>query len=63
MRPDLPAVDLEASPDEPAEGPSCPLCAAAAETEDDLYCHVMVSHRKSRVSRALLGREAEKRER
>lgn len=32
----------------------CPLCEGLAESRDDLYCHLMVSHRKSALSDALL---------
>lgn len=32
----------------------CPLCACGAETMDDIYCHLLVAHRKSEITDALL---------
>ncbi len=34
----------------------CPLCNCGADSEDDIYCHLLVSHRKSAVVGALLER-------
>lgn len=32
----------------------CPLCELTTDTQTDVYRHLMVSHRKSAVSRALI---------
>ncbi len=32
----------------------CPLCNCGADSEDDIYCHLLVSHRKSALATALL---------
>jgi|GEM_PF-1339834 len=32
----------------------CPLCNCGADSEDDIYCHLLVSHRKSALADALL---------
>jgi hypothetical protein len=32
----------------------CPLCNCGADSEDDIYCHLLVSHRKSALVDALL---------
>ncbi|KAA9399164.1 hypothetical protein Har1130_13245 [Haloarcula sp. CBA1130] len=34
----------------------CPLCNCGADSEDDIYCHLLVSHRKSALVAALLER-------
>ena len=34
----------------------CPLCNCGADSEDDIYCHLLVSHRKSAVVSALLAK-------
>ncbi len=34
----------------------CPLCNCGADSEDDIYCHLLVSHRKSALVDALLER-------
>ena len=34
----------------------CPLCNCGADSEDDIYCHLLVSHRKSTLAGALLER-------
>ncbi|EMA00636.1 hypothetical protein C437_17587 [Haloarcula vallismortis ATCC 29715] len=34
----------------------CPLCNCGADSEDDIYCHLLVSHRKSALANALLER-------
>lgn len=47
----IPETELETAYDYP-----CPLCDCAARTTDDLYSHLVVSHRKSRLARALLDR-------
>lgn len=33
---------------------ACPLCNCGADNEDDIYCHLLVSHRKSALADALL---------
>jgi hypothetical protein len=35
----------------------CPVCEFASDEYDDVYVHLMTSHRKSTVSAALLRRE------
>lgn len=35
---------------------ACPLCSCSADSENDIYCHLMVSHRKSALAGALLER-------
>lgn len=35
---------------------ACPLCNCGADSEDDIYCHLLVSHRKSALADALLDR-------
>ncbi|WP_200830839.1 hypothetical protein [Haloarcula mannanilytica] len=34
----------------------CPLCNCGADSKDDIYCHLLVSHRKSALADALLER-------
>ncbi|GAA3859257.1 hypothetical protein GCM10022627_04140 [Haloarcula argentinensis] len=34
----------------------CPLCNCGADSEEDIYCHLLVSHRKSALVDALLER-------
>ena len=34
----------------------CPLCNCGADSENDIYCHLLVSHRKSTLVDALLER-------
>ncbi|MFB6222270.1 MAG: hypothetical protein ABEH86_01180 [Haloarcula sp.] len=33
---------------------NCPLCNCTAGSRDDIYCHLLVSHRKSAITDALL---------
>lgn len=33
---------------------TCPLCAETASEQDDIYRHLMVTHRKSELSRLVL---------
>jgi len=35
---------------------ACPLCNCGADSEDDIYCHLLVTHRKSALADALLER-------
>lgn len=35
---------------------ACPLCNCGADSKDDIYCHLLVSHRKSTLAGALLER-------
>lgn len=47
------------SPQSGSEGRSkqtadCPLCSLRADSQTDIYTHLLVSHRKSAISRALL---------
>jgi len=57
VRAELPDVDLVlwASADASYQY-SCPLCEQTAKTESDLYMHLQVCDRKSRVCNELLGR-------
>ncbi|MFB6303734.1 MAG: hypothetical protein ABEH47_01100 [Haloferacaceae archaeon] len=42
-----------------AAGHGCPLadCAHRARSPDDLYCHLLVTHRKSDLGAALVDRD------
>ena len=46
--------DAETVTDPAERDHDCPLCDHAADTPTDVYSHLMVRHRKSAVSRALI---------
>lgn len=48
------SVPRRATEDHPNPTHSCPLCNCTASSRDDIYCHLLVSHRKSTIAEALL---------
>jgi hypothetical protein len=53
------AQPLSPEPESDADAPpefGCPLCDRTAATDDAIYRHLQVNHRKSRLCRALIER-------
>jgi len=42
------------SENRPEQTTDCPLCSLRADSQTDIYTHLLVSHRKSDVAQALL---------